>query len=131
MRKREDIIKDGMNTRFTKENAAEMSARGREKSARTRRFAKTFREAADALLKEHVSSRDGKELNGREAMMAMLMREALKGKVQAIELMLKIAGEYPADKVQVSSELSFSEMLMRTGVKKEEGADGGATEQHR
>lgn len=130
MRKAEDIIKDGLKTRFTKENAKEMSERGREKSIRTRRFAKTFREAAEALLKNHMPARDGKEVNGREAMMAMLLKEALKGRVQAIELMLKIAGEYPVEKVQVSSELSFSEMLMRTGVKKED-ADDCETEQHR
>ena len=41
--------------------------------------------------------------------------------------MLKIVGEYPAEKVQVSSDLSFAELLMRTGTKedgKEEDASG-------
>lgn len=125
MRRAEDIIRDGVKTRFTKENAAEMSARGREKSIRTRRFAKTFREAAEAQLKSRMQAANGMEVNGREAMMAMLMREALKGKVQAMELMLRIAGEYPSEKVQVSADMSFSEMLVKTGIRKEEeGPDG-------
>ncbi|HBC28987.1 MAG TPA: hypothetical protein DC006_04865 [Prevotellaceae bacterium] len=117
MRKAEDIIRDGESTRFTSGNASEMGRRGSEKSARTRRFAKTFREAALAQLKKRVQASNGQEMNGREAMMAVLLREAMKGKTQAMELMLKIAGEYPADKVQVSSELSFAELLMRTGTR--------------
>lgn len=125
MRKAEDIIRDGERTRFTSENASEMGRRGSEKSARTRRFAKTFKEAALAQLKKRVQASNGQEVNGREAMMAVLMREAMKGKTQAMELMLKIAGEYPADKVQVSSELSFAELLMRTGTKEDKQAEDG------
>ena len=78
-------------------------------------------------LKKRIPTASGLEVNGREAIMNRLFQEALKGKIQAIELMLKIVGEYPAEKVQVSSDLSFAELLMRTGTKedgKEEDASG-------
>ena len=88
--------------RFTKENAAEMGARGGKASGRTRRFAKSFKEAAEAEMKVTAETRSGEKINGREAIVKSLVREATKGNVRAAELLLKILEEFPADKHEVT-----------------------------
>ena len=87
---------------FTKDNASEMGAKGGKASGRSRRFAKSFKEAAEAEMKVTTQTKAGDKINGREAVVKALVREAVKGNVRAAELLLKIVGEFPADKHELT-----------------------------
>ena len=111
MDKKEFLEKIGLKTQFTSANAAEMGRKG----GRKKGFAKSFREAAEAELKKKKVTQKGEVVNGREAIMMSLAKEAMKGNVKAIEMMLKIVGENPVERLELSGGVTFTDLLMKTG----------------
>lgn len=101
------INKQNLKPCRTKEEARERGKKGGKASGISRRLAATFREAALNVLDEEKSLKDeaGKvvgKTNGREALMNVLMRQAVKGNIKAIEMLLKISGEGVAEKIEIS-----------------------------
>lgn len=87
---------------FTSENAAENGRKGGLSSGRTRRFAKTFKEALERESEKKVVTKAGDKINGFEALAGSLYREAMKGNTRAAELVIKIMNQMPADKHEVT-----------------------------
>lgn len=93
---------NGKKTRFTSDNAAEMGRRGGSASGQSRQYAKRMKIALERELDKTTTTKSGESINGREALAMTIMREALKGNVRAMELLLKLMDEFPADKHELS-----------------------------
>lgn len=55
------------------------------------------------VLQKIVKDKQGQELTAKEAMLLALLQKALKGDIKAIELIIKLIGEMPADKQEVTN----------------------------
>ncbi|MCQ2299720.1 MAG: DUF5681 domain-containing protein [Bacteroidales bacterium] len=87
---------------FTKEDAAEKGRKGGVNSGRSRRFAKTFREAAEKEANKKTVLKNGEKINGFEAVVASLFRDAVRGNVKASALIIKIMDEMPAERHEMT-----------------------------
>lgn len=92
--------------RFTSETARAMGSKGGKRSQAVQRFARTFREAAMKALDEVKQSKDKQgnmvDYVAREEIVNSLIRESIKGNVRAAELLMKVAGESPTEKLEVT-----------------------------
>lgn len=88
------IIEVSKATQFNSERGSKAG----KASGKARRLAANFREAAQAILNEEKLQKDvngnvvGKT-NGREALIKVLMNQAIKGNLKAIEMLIKLTGE--------------------------------------
>lgn len=104
MGKKEDNLRP-LNTR-SKEDRRRIAKMGAEASNKKQRINKTFREAMEKILAEEKTKvgADGKKykVNGREALMGVLMNAAAKGNIKAIEMVMNIAGEGLSTKLELT-----------------------------
>jgi len=63
------------------------------------------------VLQKLVKDRQGQELTAKEAMLLALLQKALKGDIRAIELIIKLIGEMPADKQEVTNRNGITIMV--------------------
>lgn len=55
------------------------------------------------VLQKLIKDKQGQELTAKEAMLLALLQKALKGDIKAIELIIKLIGEMPADKQEITN----------------------------
>lgn len=60
---------------------------------------KTFAQAFEAFLLEDHKDKNGRKLNGTEALTAVVIQKALKGDLKAFEIIRDSVGEKPVDKI--------------------------------
>ena len=105
------------------EEARKLGKQGGIKSGKVRRLKKSFKLLAQEVLNLDVSEKlaDGKikkfvteifpeisekEVSNRLAVVATLMREALKGNIKAIEVLRDTAGEKPVEKFEQTGDMN-------------------------
>lgn len=88
-------------TRF-KKGDTKLQSLGGQKAKAVNAFAKTFKEAAIKALDEVKYNKVGAQVVAREMIVGSLIKESLKGNVRAAELLMKVAGEAPVDKHEVT-----------------------------
>ena len=81
-------------TRFNSETGSKAG----QASGKARRLAANFREAAQAILNEEKNLKDAEgkvvgKTNGREALIKVVMNKAIKGDLNAINMLIRLAGE--------------------------------------
>ena len=77
---------------------SETGSKAGKASGKARRLAANFKEAAQAILNEekNLKNADGEvvgKTNGREALIKVVTNKAIKGDLNAINLLIKLAGE--------------------------------------
>ena len=98
--------------RFTETNQppVENVRTGRRKQiAKEKEIEKTV-DIVTRILQKLVKDKQGNELSAKEAMLLALLQRALKGEIKAIELIIKLIGEMPSDKIDVKT-LGFNVMV--------------------
>ena len=97
-------LEKGKEYQFTAETAATIGAKGAQASAESKRARKTIRAELEKLLATHPVDKDGKEseLSYQSAMIAALLKKALKGDTKAFEIIRDTIGEKPAEKVMLA-----------------------------
>lgn len=82
------------NSQRSPSEVRELGRKGGKASGRARAYAKSLREALRAEAeKEKESKTNGEKYNGFEAIASAMVREAVKGNVQAAQFVAKIMGE--------------------------------------
>ena len=76
--------------------------KGGQKSGETRRNKKLLRECLEMLLEKEITDKSGNTMTGAEAMAARVFQQALKGDLQAFEIVRDTAGQKPVEKVMVA-----------------------------
>lgn len=71
----------------------ELGRKGGKASGRARAYAKSLREALRAEAEKQKENKNGDGVNGFEAIANSMVREAVKGNVQAAQFIAKIMGE--------------------------------------
>ncbi len=114
----------GEKTQFNGETAAEAGRKGQKKATESRRRKKAAKEIIETFLSmplkggkvadvENIKNfleLKGKNITVEEAMFLQVVQKALKGDLRAIEMMLALTGEKPAEKVQVENVNPMSEL---------------------
>lgn len=77
----------------TTEKQREITRAGGKASGRARAYAKSLREALRAEAEKQKENKNGDGVNGFEAIANSMVREAVKGNVQAAQFIAKIMGE--------------------------------------
>ena len=78
----------------------EEASRGGKKSGETRRRRKAFAEAFNLLLERSFTDRNGKQLQGIEALAAKVFQEAMDGDMKAVQFIRDTVGEMPVQRVE-------------------------------
>ena len=81
----------------------EEASRGGKKSGETRRRRKAFAEAFNLLLERSFTDRNGKQLQGIEALAAKVFQEAMDGDMKAVQFIRDTVGEMPVQKIEVDT----------------------------
>lgn len=81
------------NSQRSPSEVRELGRKGGKASGRARAYAKSLREALRAEAEKQKDTKDGKGINGFEAIANSMVREAVKGNVQAAQFIAKIMGE--------------------------------------
>lgn len=99
-------LEKGKNTRFKSgEQAAKNGRAGGIASGEAKRARKTIRAELEALLETHPKDSKGKEsdLSYQSAMIAALVKKALRGDTKAFEIIRDTIGEKPVENVQITT----------------------------
>lgn len=91
-------------TKLTESERRELARKGGQASARKRRFAKTFREAVEAAFSETRITKDGKEINGGEALVKSLLARGIKDDTAAAALFYKMSGQ-DIERMDINAEI--------------------------
>lgn len=95
--------KEGNRFSATNQPNPENVSKGRqEQLAEAKEVEKTV-DILTRVLQKLITDKQGKELTAKEAMMLALLQKALKGDIRAIELIIKLLGEMPADKQEITN----------------------------
>lgn len=97
-------LEKGKEHQFNAETAAIAGAKGAQKSAETKRARKTIRAELEALLAVHPLDKEGNEseLSYQSAMIAAILKKALKGDTKAFEIIRDTIGEKPAERITLA-----------------------------
>lgn len=87
---------------LTHEEAVKIGKSGGEKSGVKRREIKSFREYAEKALSTITKDNNGNELNYKAGIVLRLVKRALSGDIRAVELLMKLIGEMPSDKTEIT-----------------------------
>lgn len=85
--------------KFTQEEAK----RGGVNSGKARRRRKAFAEAFNALLEQQFTDRNGRQLQGVEALAAKTFQEAMDGDMRAVQFIRDTVGEMPVQRIEVDT----------------------------
>ena len=98
-------LEKGKEHQFTAETAATLGAKGAQASAESKRARKTIRAELEKLLATHPVDKDGKEseMSYQSAMIAALLKKALKGDTKAFEIIRDTVGEKPIENVEITA----------------------------
>ncbi len=85
----------------SREKAKENGRKGGIASGESKRARKTFRAELEALLAKHPLDKEGNEseLSYQSAMIAAIVKKALKGDTKAFEIIRDTIGEKPAERI--------------------------------
>ena len=109
-RSKEELAKIGANTRFKAgKKQAEIARQGAIASTAVRREKRTMREIAEIILSKDVMTSDG-VVTGKYAILAEVIKKALKGDLQAAAFIRDTIGEKPTEKTQ--TELTLTQALV-------------------
>lgn len=93
----------GKSTQFqTGEKQASIAKKGGIASGVAKREKQTAQQVARAILDEMLHAKDGSEVTIRYAMLRKAAEKAYKGDLRAMETLVKISGEMPAEKREVT-----------------------------
>lgn len=109
--------------RPTAKEAREKGRKGGIASGKARREKKALREIVENALATLVKAKqDGKDVQipAKEAMVLKQVQKALKGDNKSLELLLKLSGEMPSEKIALEGELHNTLEVKITGGKGEE-----------
>lgn len=97
-------LEKGKEHQFTAETAAIAGAKGAAASAESKRARKTIRAELEALLTKHPVDKEGNEseLSYQSAMIAAILKKALKGDTKAFEIIRDTIGEKPAERITLA-----------------------------
>lgn len=97
-------LEKGKEHQFTADTAAIAGAKGAAASAETKRARKTIRAELEALLAKHPVNDKGQEseLSYQSAMIAAILKKALKGDTKAFEIIRDTIGEKPAERISLA-----------------------------
>lgn len=97
-------LEKGKEHQFTADTAAIAGAKGAAASAETKRARKTIRAELEALLSKHPVDKEGNEseLSYQSAMIAAILKKALKGDTKAFEIIRDTIGEKPAERITLA-----------------------------
>lgn len=124
MTESEKMRKLGEKTQFNGETAAEAGRKGRAKAAENRKKKKAAKDIIETFLSmplkggkvadvesiKNFMQMKGKNITVEEAMHLKLVQKALNGDLKAMEMVLSLKGEKPAEKVQVENVNPMSEL---------------------
>lgn len=120
---KEELAKIGAKTRFKAgKKQAEIARQGAIASTIAKREKRTMREIAEIILSKDVMTSDG-VVTGKYAMLAEVIKKALKGDLQAATFIRDTIGEKPTDKQEITGSLGVKKVF----VTKE---DQAAVEEH-
>ena len=83
---------------LSKEEVKRRTSNGGKKSGIVRRENKKLKEIMESLLKETITSEEGKEVTRKQAITAKVLKQALAGNLKAFELMRDQLNEKPVEK---------------------------------
>ena len=93
----------GKSTQFTSgEKAARNGQKGGLAKAQAKREQQTAQQVARAILDEILHAKDGSEVTIRYAMLRKAAEKAYKGDLKAIDTLIKISGEMPAERKEIT-----------------------------
>lgn len=124
MTESEKMRKLGEKTQFNGETAAEAGRKGRAKAAENRKKKKAAKDIIETFLSmplkggkvadvesiKNFMQMKGKNITVEEAMHLKLVQKALNGDLKAMEMVLSLKGEKPAEQVQVEHVNPMSEL---------------------
>lgn len=87
----------------TSEEAAKNGRKGGIESGKKKRELKKFKEYLDIALQKVVKDREGNEHTYKEVGAVKLAEKYVQGDLKAQELVLKICGEMPSDKTEITA----------------------------
>ena len=99
----QEVVKRNNFKNKTKEELHEISAKGQEAYRVISSLKKTACEIAKEEAEQEVTSKNGEKTVYKRAMIKKIQQMALNGNLNAIILFLKLLGEMPADKLELSS----------------------------
>lgn len=116
---KEKLAEIGAKTRFKSgKKAAELGSAGGIASGIAKREKRTMREIAEIILSKDVMTSDG-VVTGKYAVLAEVIKKALKGDLQAATFIRDTIGEKPTDKQEITGNLGVKKVF----VTKEEQAE--------
>lgn len=116
---KEKLAEIGAKTRFKSgKKAAELGSAGGIASGIAKREKRTMREIAEIILSKDVMTSDG-VVTGKYAILAKVIKKALKGDLQAATFIRDTIGEKPTDKQEITGNLGVKKVF----VTKEEQAE--------
>lgn len=86
----------------TGEEQVEVARKGGIASGKARREKQTAQQVARAILDEILHAKDGSEVTIRYAMLRKAAEKAYKGDLKAIDTLIKISGEMPAERKEIT-----------------------------
>lgn len=90
----------------TEDEQRAIASKGGKASGRSRREKRTYRQILEERLSGKITNTKTNEVVSRkDAMGCTLIEKGLKGDLRAIELILKILGEWSGDKVELSGKV--------------------------
>ena len=93
----------GKSTQFqTGEKQASIAKKGGIASGVAKREKQTAQQVARAILDEVLHAKDGSEVTIRYAMLRKAAEKAYKGDLKAIDTLIKISGEMPAERKEIT-----------------------------
>lgn len=120
---KEELAKIGAKTRFKAgKKQAEIARQGAIASTAVRREKRTMREIAEIILSKDVMTSDG-VVTGKYAVLAEVIKKALKGDLQAATFIRDTIGEKPTEKTQ--TELTLTQALVEFVDGKSDNKDSG------
>lgn len=99
---KEDIERYQFTSEQSRTKAAENGRKGGIASGIAKRERQTAQAVARAILDEMLHAKDGSEVTIRYAMLRKAAEKAYKGDLRAMETLVKISGEMPAEKREVT-----------------------------
>lgn len=98
MANEQNLLKGDEKHTFTPEE----HSKGGKASAEARRRKRDLRNALEMLLEKNMTTKEGNQMTGTEAITAKLFEQALKGNVRAFETIRATVGQDPVQKIMVS-----------------------------
>lgn len=111
-RSKEELAKIGAKTKFKAgKKQAEIARQGGVASGVAKREKRTMREIAEIILSKDVVTSDG-IVTGKYAMLAEVIKKALKGDLQAATFIRDTIGEKPTDKQEITGSLGVKKVFV-------------------